>query len=191
MCLPPERLILHVTSEEEAKESQIRFPDIKTVVISNGVEVPEQINHVHRNGLLRLGYLGRLDPKKGIENLLTACEILMAGKDFPFLLTIGGSGNLSYTKAINNSIEKLHLTSHVRMVGHIEADRKREFFLKTSIFFWCLPTRKILDWSWLRHWLTPSRLLQVRARHGNGWRKSGAVCGWITIRAHWQKRLHT
>jgi len=131
--LVPGQLILHVTSEEEAKESQKRFPGIKTVMISNGVEIPNQVKHVPNHGILRLGYLGRLDPKKGIENLLTACEKLRMKKEFPFLLTIGGSGNPSYTQTIINAIEKLRLTSHVKMVGHIEAHRKAQFFENIDI----------------------------------------------------------
>jgi len=126
--LAPEQLYLHVTSEEEAKESQNRLPGIKTVIIPNGVEMPKEVNHVPSNGLLRIGYLGRLDPKKGIENLLAACGMLKMGQDFQIALTIGGSRNPSYTRAVSHAIENLHLTSHVKMVGYIEAHRKDQFF---------------------------------------------------------------
>lgn len=129
----PNRLVLHVTSEDEAQASLYRFPGIKTVVIPNGVEVPKQVTNVPRNGLLRLGYLGRIDPKKGIENLLIACEMLLFDKAFPLLLTIGGTGNLSYTKTIYKFIEKLHLPPHVKIVGHIDGDKKRDFFENIDI----------------------------------------------------------
>lgn len=126
--LAPEQLILHATSEEEAKESQKSLPRVKTVIIPYGVEVPKEINHVPRNGLLRIGFLGRLDPKKGIENLLTSCELLRGYKNFPFMLTVGGSGNPSYTKSIENMIEKFRLNSCVKMIGHIEGHQREQFF---------------------------------------------------------------
>lgn len=131
--LCPKHLILHVTSQQEGEESQRRLPGINTVVIPNGVEVPPQVNHVPRNDILRLGFLGRLDPKKGIENLLAACEKLKGENNLPFLLTIGGSGSQLYAQTIHNSIKKLSLATHVNMVGHIEARRRRQFFENIDI----------------------------------------------------------
>ena len=72
----PSRLILHTTSEDEARESKMRMPGVETVMIPNGVEIPDSITHVPANGRIRLLYLGRLHPIKGIENLLAACRIL-------------------------------------------------------------------------------------------------------------------
>ena len=129
----PEQLILHVTSEEESKNSQNRLPGIRIVIIPNGVEVSKKVNPVPTNGVLRLGFLGRLNSIKGLENLLTACGLLKSKKDFPFLLTVGGSGNPSYTKEITNEIKKYGLTSHVNMVGHIEAQKKTQFFENLDI----------------------------------------------------------
>ena len=129
----PEDLILHATSEEEAKASQNRLPGIRTVIIPNGVEVPQKVNPVPTNGVLRLGFLGRLNSIKGLENLLAACAKLKAKKDFPFLLTVGGSGSPFYTQSLEKEIEKFGLPSHVNMVGHIEAHKKPQFFENLDI----------------------------------------------------------
>ena len=127
------KCVLHVTSEEEGKESKQRLPGIETICIPNGIELPHQVNHVPRNDVLRLGFLGRLDPKKGIENLLNACGKIKEKMEFPFSLTIGGSGTPSYTRNIKNTIQTLRLDSHVTMIGHIEASRKNRFFENLDI----------------------------------------------------------
>ncbi len=131
--LGPKKLVFHVTSEEEAEESRNSLPGINTVIIPNGVDVPRQVNHVPRQGILRLGYLGRLDPKKGLENLLMACETFVPKKKIPFSLTIGGTGSSSYTQIITNMIIKLGLSSYVNMIGQVEPCGKAHFFENIDI----------------------------------------------------------
>src|SRR5947209_8100966 len=72
----PQTFILHVTSVEEAKQSAARMPGLEMAVIANGVEIPESATHNTGHHGLRVVYLGRLDPIKGIENLLQARSIL-------------------------------------------------------------------------------------------------------------------
>ncbi len=74
--LAPAEMVLHVTSAQEAAESAAKFPRARAVVIPNGVELPPRLDHRQGAGRLRLLFLGRLDPKKGIENLLAACQRL-------------------------------------------------------------------------------------------------------------------
>ena len=76
----PQNLILHFTSEEEAVESQERLQGIHAVSIPNGVVIPKEVAVLKVNGVCRLLYLGRLDPKKGVENLLQACHKIKKGK---------------------------------------------------------------------------------------------------------------
>src|SRR5207244_7003018 len=72
----PKRIMLHATSEEEAKESAKRLPGVDTVVVPNGVEIPETISPPNAQSARRFIYLGRIHPKKGIENLLGAYKIV-------------------------------------------------------------------------------------------------------------------
>src|SRR5262249_52028069 len=73
---PRSGLVLHVTSQAEAEQSRRRFPRLRAVVIPNGVDVPQNLKRNASNGTLRLLYLGRLHPVKGIEALLEACGIV-------------------------------------------------------------------------------------------------------------------
>jgi len=128
----PATLTLHVTSEEEKLESLKRFPTAKVVVIPNGVEIPPAINHRGRKGSLRLLYVGRLDPKKGIENLLKACARLRRN-GFPFLLVVAGTGEAEYEVSIRRLIVELGLAEIVEMVGQVTGVAKQRLFENTDV----------------------------------------------------------
>jgi len=63
---------LHVTADQEAVATRTRIPGIAIAVIPNGVDVPSGLppRTWTPEGILRLIFLGRLHPIKGIENLL-------------------------------------------------------------------------------------------------------------------------
>lgn len=122
--------MLHVTSEEEARESHSRLPGIETVIIPNGVDVPEKTEPIGGDGTLRLLYLGRLHPKKGIENLLSACKLL---NESSYRLTIAGSGDDHYETSIRRKIQDLALSDRVRMVGEVAGEVKRNLFENADV----------------------------------------------------------
>ena len=126
--MAPKKLTLHVTSENEAKESQKRFPNIDIAVIPNAVEIPDQVTHVPENGILRLLYLGRLHPKKGIANLLSACKRLNDNSNAAWSLTLAGTGDPVYVKTLRVRIEELKLGKLVQMVGAVKGKMKQELF---------------------------------------------------------------
>jgi glycosyltransferase involved in cell wall biosynthesis len=131
--IAPGKLILHLTSEEEAEASRKRFPGVKTVLISNGVDIPEKINPVHGNGVLRLLYMGRIHPIKGIENLLSACKIFRDRSDISWSLTVAGTGESRHTKDIRNQIKTHPLSTRVKMVGEVTGDAKERLFYDADI----------------------------------------------------------
>jgi glycosyltransferase involved in cell wall biosynthesis len=128
----PRGTVLHVTAENERIDSSRRLPGLQTVIIPNGVEVPGQALHIQSVRELRLVYLGRLEPKKGLENLLLACGIL-ATNGLGFSLVIGGTGEAQYTAALNAQAAELSLTSMVAFVGNVARDAKAEFFAKADV----------------------------------------------------------
>ena len=121
----PGSLILHVTSEDEATESQCRFPGVHCVVIPNGIDIPEIVRHVPNSERLRLLYLGRLHEKKGLENLLAACKLLLQTE---WSLTIAGVGDPHYSKGLQEHICALNLSERVSMVGEVARDAKERVF---------------------------------------------------------------
>jgi glycosyltransferase involved in cell wall biosynthesis len=129
----PEKMLLHTTSEREARESGERMPGIHLAVIPNGVVVPERVSHIEGGGVLRLLYLGRLHPIKGIENLLNACRILNEKYERTWSLTIAGVGDPDYVKCLSELIEQLSLGRQVTLVGGVGGEDKEELFERTDV----------------------------------------------------------
>ena len=74
---------------------------------------------------MRLLFLGRIDPKKGIENLLAACQRL-ANVGRPWSLTIAGSGDAAYTAGLEENARKLGLRERVSFVGEVRGQAKAD-----------------------------------------------------------------
>ncbi len=126
-------LVLHLTSEDEVAETRARFPSATINLIPNGVEVPPTLNRERRGARLRLGFVGRLDPKKGIENLLAACRILKERKAPDFSLSIAGSGSREYEAKLRGQIDRLELASEIAMLGDIRGEEKQQMFERTDV----------------------------------------------------------
>jgi glycosyltransferase involved in cell wall biosynthesis len=132
MLAPKDRVVLHTTSEEEARQSQARFRDLRTVIVHNGVELPERVRRSGPTAELRISYLGRLHPIKAIENLLDACK-LMEGDADPWHLKIAGSGEGDYPEVLKSKVEKLGLQAHVEFTGEIFGDAKEDLFADSDV----------------------------------------------------------
>ncbi|MGO9058214.1 MAG: glycosyltransferase [Candidatus Binataceae bacterium] len=128
----PPATALHFTSETERADCQPRFPAMLAKVIPNAIEIPEQVLHVAGDGRLRLLYVGRLDPKKGIENLLSACRILSDAK-VAYSLEIAGGGDERYTEALAARICKLRLAPIVRLRGFVPREERSRLFAEADI----------------------------------------------------------
>ncbi len=129
----PSRLVLHTTSEEEELDSKGRLPGVQSVVIPNGIEVPQTISHRNGHRERCFVYLGRLDPIKGIENLLEAYKRAQRSVRIPSSLVIAGGGDPDYVQSLRKRIDELRLSETVRMIGRVAGDEKRRFFEKADV----------------------------------------------------------
>lgn len=129
----PDKVIAHTTSERERVATQDRVPRATAMVVPNGVDVPELFSTRDwlPGGRLRLMYLGRLSPKKGIENLLEAINLL---KDISVTLTIYGDGEADYTSQLKLLAERLGLLDGVVIfAGHVDGGAKRTAFSTADV----------------------------------------------------------
>ncbi len=119
-----ERIVMHVTSEEEARASGERIKNARMAVIPNGVDVPPAngARPWRPDNQLRLLYLGRLHPIKGIENLLHALVKL----DQTVRLSICGNGSKQYERKLKSLVEDLLLTGRVNFLGAVAGQAERE-----------------------------------------------------------------
>ncbi|MGH7864070.1 MAG: glycosyltransferase family 4 protein, partial [Candidatus Binataceae bacterium] len=129
----PAKLVLHATSDEEAAETLDRFGHATAVVIPNGVEMPAQINRAPRTGALRLGFIGRLDPIKGIENLLDACGRLSERQSVPYRLAVAGAGDSNYEQMLRARSVALGIDRRVEFLGDLRGELKEQFFRNTDV----------------------------------------------------------
>lgn len=132
-AIAPERVIFHATSEEEARETENRFWGARACVVPNGVTVPEELRHVASSGRLRLLYFGRLDPIKGLENLLEACAIAQREGGDRLHLTIAGDGDARYVSTLRRRITDLGISGAVSMNGWVDNPAKRRLFEHTDV----------------------------------------------------------
>jgi glycosyltransferase involved in cell wall biosynthesis len=127
-----DRVVLHTTSTDEAEQSQNRFPGVRTVIVRNGVELPENVRKTDAKGQFRITYLGRLHPIKGIECLLDACQMLDAPCE-PWHLNIAGSGEPEYANLLKAKVAKLGIAAAVDFLGEISGDAKENLFANSDI----------------------------------------------------------
>jgi glycosyltransferase involved in cell wall biosynthesis len=128
----PRRCIFHVTAEVERLASLTRFPACDAAVIPNGVETPENLppREWKPNGVLRLMFISRLDPKKGLERLLAAMPRLGDNTT----LDVYGTGEPSYAQSLKKIAEDLEISHRVRFWGHVDGERKLAAFMGADLF---------------------------------------------------------
>lgn len=121
------RCVLHATAPAEEAASRALLGPISTCVIPNGVDIPAQmpIRRYKPEGVLRLLYLGRLDPKKGIENLFQSLALL---SEVPLTLKLCGTGAPAYVMSLRALARELRISHQLEFTGHVDAERKNAAF---------------------------------------------------------------
>jgi len=132
-AIAPERVVFHVTSEEEARATQRRFRGARACVVPNGVTVQERSRRVATGEKLRLLYVGRLDPIKGVENLLEACAIAQRELAVRLRLTIAGDGEGRYVRALRRRMSDLGIADVISMHGWVGNGEKKALFEETDV----------------------------------------------------------
>ncbi len=107
-------------------------PGARVVVIPNSVPLPPLGPDEARPG--RILFLGQVEPRKGIYELVEAVSLLR--ERFPQVeLAIGGQGELEQVK---RRAEELGVLERVTMLGWVTSGRKQEELARASVF--CLPS---------------------------------------------------
>ncbi|MES2650195.1 MAG: glycosyltransferase [Bacteroidota bacterium] len=113
---------IHVTSEKE-KEDVLSIIQPKSItVIPNLVSFPaynqEIIHHQQKENKeepFKLIFLSRVEEKKGLELLFEA----VVGLPFNWQLTIAGTGEEDYEKALKVRVERLKLSENINWIGQV------------------------------------------------------------------------
>ena len=125
---------LHANSETEAAALNAAGFGDRVHLIPLGVDAPAwTIPQARPEGPMRLLYLSRLHPVKGLPLLFEAIAALRRG-GIAATLTVAGTGQPSYERALASIVASLRLEDVVRFVGHVEGAAKEELFRHADVF---------------------------------------------------------
>lgn len=128
--------VFHSTCKEETEYIKLMFGnDAKIVQIPNYIEIPGEVERKSGDYLL---YIGRIHPKKAIDNLIKACSISDEFLKSKFVLKIAGIGKKEFEKDLRDLVKKLGLTEKIIFVGQIESVEKQK--LLADAFWTIMPS---------------------------------------------------
>ncbi|MCA9602009.1 MAG: glycosyltransferase, partial [Myxococcales bacterium] len=129
----PKRFAVHVTSEREREAAEERV-GARAVVIPNGVVVPDRVDRrADPGGPLRLAFLGRIDPIKGLDRLVDAVARLALPARRNWVLRIAGSGEAEHTADIRARVPP-KLQQQVEWLGQIAGAAVDALFADTDLY---------------------------------------------------------
>ena len=125
-----EHTYLHVSTEMELKESRAIIPNWEGRVIVNPVTLSANTYTRKVNDVFTIGFLSRVDPKKGLEILLKA----LSKVTFPFRFKIAGSGEESYVASLKALAMSYGINQYIEWVGWKSGEEKFEYLSGLDLF---------------------------------------------------------
>ncbi len=127
--------VLHSLNEDESYSVKNILPDKESIIIPNGICVEDYKSTSYNiSDSKKLLFLGRLDPKKSVLELVIAwSELLNEGKANGWTLEVAGSGNIKYEKLLRKAAGK-HLNKGIKFKGQVRGAQKLECFRNATAF---------------------------------------------------------
>lgn len=123
---------IQVTCIDEMKHYRALGFDNPVAVLPNPIETDGIIDRpVCQPNRLRIGYLGRVHPRKRIERLIYAFKALHDELQDAELLIIGADDK-QYEEFLHDEVKRLHLKDNVRFTGFLIGKEKDEALMSLS-----------------------------------------------------------
>jgi glycosyltransferase involved in cell wall biosynthesis len=132
----PRRVIVVTRGDEQGYAKVVAARRLRR--ISNGVHVPQHPERKAPESALRVTYMGRLIPGKGVLDLLDAMRII--ARDYaaiPLHLNLAGAGSLE--AQLRAAVAECGLSGRVKVLGQVVGAAKHRLLEQTDVFV--LPTR--------------------------------------------------
>lgn len=130
-------ICIHVTCIEEMEHYRALGYKNPVAVIPNPVPMPDFIKDIEKkNSIKRIGFLGRLHPRKNVEVLIDAW-IMLGDKVKDSQLVIMGKGDAAYERMLRDKVRQYGL-KNVEFVGFITGREKFEKL--ASLTALCVPS---------------------------------------------------
>lgn len=122
--------ILHVTAASEWEESKKIIPEWKGGVIPNLVKLSEQEHPRKANVTFTIGFLSRIDPKKGLDILIKA----LSKVNFDYKLLIAGDGDKEYMESLKALSIEVGNSENLSWLGWKNGEAKFELLAQLDLF---------------------------------------------------------
>jgi len=138
---------VHFLNSDEEYEANLFYEFRNRIIIPNGSELfchnntlsylSRCISKLKINSKVVLLYMGRLHPKKGLDDLLVSfSKVLNVNPDYHLL--IAGGGDKDYVRNLTNLISEFNIANDVTFIGPVYGDDK--LFLLSSSDIFILPS---------------------------------------------------
>ncbi|MCX2481787.1 glycosyltransferase [Pedobacter sp. MC2016-15] len=121
---------LHVTADTEWEESLNIIPHWRGHVIPNLVALSNIAYQRTYNDVFTIGFISRIDPKKGLDLLITA----LSNVTFDYKLQIAGDGDPDYIASLKRLAEEKGNASKLHWVGWKNGEDKFKFLAQLDLF---------------------------------------------------------
>lgn len=125
--------LLHATTLLEWNDCMQVYKNWKGFILPNLVNLPSVQNH-HRpqrqSNDFTIGFLSRIDPKKGMELLFRA----LAQVNFNYRLMIAGSGDDKYISTLKLLATQLHIADKIEWCGWMSGEDKFRFMEQLDLY---------------------------------------------------------
>lgn len=121
---------LHVSTLMEWNESKRINPQWEGQIIPNMVSLPDHSRVRSTNNVFTIGFLSRIDPKKGVDILIKA----LSAVSFPYRLKIAGNGDEAYIGQLKELAVSCKNDQYIEWVGWKNTEEKFDFFNELDLF---------------------------------------------------------
>ena len=125
--------VFHSTSDDESGHIRRIFgPETQIFQIPNYIEVEPALERAPGQYLL---YMGRIHPKKAIDELIKAASMSTEFMTSKFVLKIAGRGKPEHVNALKHLVSELKMTEKVEFLGQIEGGAKSRLYADAYFTF--------------------------------------------------------
>ena len=125
-----ENTFLHVSTQMELDEAKSLIPSWAGTVIPNLVDLPAKLPQRRVNDVFTIGFLSRVDPKKGLDLLIEA----LSDVQFPYRLIVGGIGDAKYVESLKRLADECGNADKMIWAGWQSGEQKFSFLAEVDLF---------------------------------------------------------
>jgi glycosyltransferase involved in cell wall biosynthesis len=114
----------------EWAESKKIISEWEGMVVPNLVALSALTYQRKKNEVFTVGFLSRVDPKKGLDILIKA----LSAVNHNYLLKVAGSGDDAYLQSLKQLAAECGITNKIEWVGWKNSEEKFQFFSELDLF---------------------------------------------------------